>query len=61
VSPRLGRGGTIVIIFILVLVAVVAWAGSSPLAVVDLLIGSGVLATWVYGRSPQAGSAPAQA
>jgi len=60
VYPCLRLGGVAVVVVILVLVFVAAGAGSSPLTVVELLIGSGVLTTWVYGHSPRASSAPAR-
>lgn len=59
-TMRPGPGRVTVTICLLILVTVAAWAGFSPVVVVELLIGSGVLTTWVYESSPQAGPVSAQ-
>ncbi|MEV0368390.1 hypothetical protein AB0I10_00910 [Streptomyces sp. NPDC050636] len=57
---RLSPGEVAVIIAILILVSLMTLAGTPPLTVVELLIGSGVITAHAIGFSPQVDSKPRQ-
>jgi hypothetical protein len=58
-APELmGPGEVAVVVVILLLVSTMAWAGSSPLSVVELLFGSGVLAVGASRHCRPAVAAP---